>query len=462
MKLFPLLLLTFLISIHSKTAEEWRARSIYEILTDRFARSDDANKTECTDLYKYCGGTYKGLINHLDYIQGMGFNAIWISPFVKNTPGSYHGYHMVSLYEVNEEFGTEQDLIDFIEECHKRDIWIMLDVVANHVGEVKKAADGTEDFSHIKPFNESKYYHDECQITDWTDQWMIENCRLANLPDLKQEDEWVTQQLFDWIHNIVTKYNIDGLRVDTVIEIPKWFWDGFKGYSNVFQIGEVFNGDPVYVNGYMEHLGSLFNYPLSFIIKDAFCGNLRRLEDYLINTRPHYTDPTIMGVFLENHDNPRFLYNCGDKNKLVNAIAYTLTWEGIPVLYYGAEQYFDGGADPLNREPLWETEFVQTDHYKMIGKINKFRTESMFYKEEAVQRYVDNSFYAFTRGPRVLVCLTIQANIEKVITYHEFEEGATLCNVLADDGEEDCVVVTNGEIKVRMGAMPKIYNLKFK
>ena len=169
-----------------------------------------------------------------------------------------------------------------------------------------------------------------------------------------------------------------------------------------------------------------------------------------------------MGVFLENHDNPRFLYNCGDKNKLVNAIAYTLTWEGIPVLYYGAEQYFDGGADPLNREPLWETEFVQTDHYKMIGKINKFRTESKFYEEEAVQRYVDNSFYAFTRGPRVLVCLTIQANIEKVITYHEFEEGATLCNVLADDGEEDCVVVTNGEIKIRMGAMPKIYNLKFK
>ena len=68
--------------------------------------------------------------------------------------------------------------------------------------------------------------------------------------------------------------------------------------------------------------------------------------------RGKYRDPTIMGVFAENHDNPRFLSAWPDRNKFKNLVVFELTWEGIPFHYYGGEQYFDGGADPLNREPM--------------------------------------------------------------------------------------------------------------
>ncbi len=97
----PILLLFFISIIlcgHSK--DEWRERVIYQLLTDRFS-NDNSNPVNC-NLGNYCGGTYRGIIKHLDYIQGMGFDAIWISPIVKNTEGSYHGYHLTNLYELNE------------------------------------------------------------------------------------------------------------------------------------------------------------------------------------------------------------------------------------------------------------------------------------------------------------------------------------------------------------------------
>ena len=69
-----------------KNKEEWKTRAIYQIITDRFATSD-SSEPNC-NLSQYCGGTFQGIINKLDYIKGMGFDAIWISPVVENTEGS--------------------------------------------------------------------------------------------------------------------------------------------------------------------------------------------------------------------------------------------------------------------------------------------------------------------------------------------------------------------------------------
>lgn len=79
-------LLLPLISIHTVSAadvEAWKSRNIYFALTDRVARgSDDTGGDACGNLGDYCGGTFQGLESKLDYIQGMGFDAIWITPVV--------------------------------------------------------------------------------------------------------------------------------------------------------------------------------------------------------------------------------------------------------------------------------------------------------------------------------------------------------------------------------------------
>jgi len=110
-------------------------------------------------------------------------DAIWISPIIENTDEGYHGYWAKNFYKLNAHFGNEEDLKYLISECHKRDIWVMVDVVANHVGNIKS-------YSEVYPFNKTEHYHDcngcpaDCNIQDWNNQEQVEHCRLSGLPDL--------------------------------------------------------------------------------------------------------------------------------------------------------------------------------------------------------------------------------------------------------------------------------------
>ena len=444
MKLAGLIALLLLSAIYCKSKEEWKSRSIYQLLTDRFARSSD---TGYCNYSQYCGGNYRGLINKLDYIKGMGFDAIWISPIIENTEGSYHGYHFTNLYNLNYHFGSEDDFKELVKTCHSKDIWVMVDVVANHAGPV-----GT-DFGRINPFNRAEHYHDWCEINNWRNQWEVENCRLCGLPDLKQENDWVTQKLLEWIHDLVQKYNLDGIRIDTIMEVPKWFWDKFRASAGVFQIGEAFDGDPGYVADYQNHLDSVFNYPLYYTIKSSFCGSFRNLEGYLFNTRSVFPAPEYMATFVENHDNPRWLHDCGDRAKFTNAVIFSLVWEGIPVFYYAGEQYYAGGADPNNREPLWDNYNTKSTLYQLLGKANALRKKVQIWNYGITQRYANDNFYAFTRG-NVLACFTNVQSSQYTITYHDFKDGDKLCNVLYDG---DCVTVSGRNININMGDYPKLY-----
>jgi len=174
-KILTLALLGALASAASK--DEWRSRSIYQIITDRFWRTDGSTE-QCADVRAYCGGTWKGIEDKLDYIKGLGFDAIWISPIPENKGNDYHGYGALNWNKVNPHFGTDEDLKSLVQAAHDKGIWVMLDVVANHVAPVDL------DFSTVVPFNDAKYYHTKCQINNWNDPNEVEYCRLANLPDL--------------------------------------------------------------------------------------------------------------------------------------------------------------------------------------------------------------------------------------------------------------------------------------
>jgi alpha-amylase len=77
-------LVSFLVLfISAADTSAWKSRSIYFVLTDRIARSiNDAGGNACGNLGTYCGGTFEGLESKLDYIKGLGFDAIWITPVV--------------------------------------------------------------------------------------------------------------------------------------------------------------------------------------------------------------------------------------------------------------------------------------------------------------------------------------------------------------------------------------------
>ena len=87
MKLLQLAALVASLSPFTNAADAnaWKSRNIYFALTDRVARSgSDNGGNACGNLGNYCGGTFKGLEAKLDYIKGMGFDAIWITPVVES------------------------------------------------------------------------------------------------------------------------------------------------------------------------------------------------------------------------------------------------------------------------------------------------------------------------------------------------------------------------------------------
>ena len=101
---------------------------------------------ECSNLSDYCGGSWAGVEAHLDYIQGLGFDAVWVSPVVDNAPGGYHGYWQRNMSAVNAHFGQASDLASLSAALHARGMFLMVDVVANH-------ASSSSDVSMNVPFS---------------------------------------------------------------------------------------------------------------------------------------------------------------------------------------------------------------------------------------------------------------------------------------------------------------------
>lgn len=83
---FSIIVLGLLHTSLAADTAQWKSRNIYFALTDRLARDNDTGGSSCQDLSTYCGGTFQGLQSKLNYIQGMGFDAIWITPVVTSEP----------------------------------------------------------------------------------------------------------------------------------------------------------------------------------------------------------------------------------------------------------------------------------------------------------------------------------------------------------------------------------------
>ena len=134
----------------------------------------------------------------------------------------------------------------------------------------------------------------------------------------------MSSTLNTWVRNTVSKYGFDGLRVDTTPEVAKTFWSQYSKSAGVYTVGEVFNGDPHYVAGYQgTALDATLNYPMYYKLYNAFQKkeSMRNIHDGVAQNSV-FPDASVLGNFLDNHDNPRFLSNDGDTVVLKNALAY--------------------------------------------------------------------------------------------------------------------------------------------
>jgi glycosidase len=159
--LLILLLVVHVFAVHESLAAGDQRRIedevIYLVMPDRFHDADSSNNTggiegtrlqhgyDPTDYGFYHGGDLKGVEEKLDYIQGLGVTAIWLTPVFVNKPlqgppddlsAGYHGYWITDFTDIDPHLGTKEDFLDLVAAARKRGITIIMDIVINHTADV--------------------------------------------------------------------------------------------------------------------------------------------------------------------------------------------------------------------------------------------------------------------------------------------------------------------------------------
>ena len=224
----------------------------------------------------------------------------------------------------------------------------------------------------------------------------------GGLKDIKTTNPAVRAALIDVFKYWIEVADFDGFRIDTLKHVEPEFFEEFApamrahakalGKDNFFMFGEAFDGKDFLLGGYTHGQGvdSVFYFSAKYQIFDDVFGrgaptqNIARLyegrsaetrygdgtmtrsrysfegkTDGLISANGEPVPPAKALVhFIDNHDVPRWLYSFeGNLERFRNAIAFLLTTDGVPCIYYGTEQDFAGGPDPSNREDMWHSNF---------------------------------------------------------------------------------------------------------
>ncbi|KAG9310398.1 glycoside hydrolase superfamily [Chiua virens] len=496
-------LLTFIsffpIQSSAADAQQWRSRSIYQVMTDRFALQDVSNGTAynvpCnTSALQYCGGTWGGIIDHLDYIQGMGFDAIWISPPFANVEGqtpmgeAYHGYWPQDLTQLNSHFGTAKDLKNLSDSLHLRGMYLMLDIVVNHMVSsrpfnltavqlaMSNSTTPVTNTTRLYPFTDLADFHQVCWITDYSNQTEVEQCWLGNesMPwaDVDTERPEVIGTLNSWISDVISDFGVDGLRLSTVKFVSKEFWTTFTTQAGIFTMGEVFSMDVSYTSSYTGVMSAVLDYPTWFELVPAFAspqGDFNALKSIVQQAQGEFNSGTFMtGSFLENHDQPRFV-----RTQLrANAIVWPFVHDGIPTLYYGQEQGLSGGQTPSNHEAMWHTRY-DPEHplYMMVTALNQARkaaitSEEYFLTTPMQFLDVNSSNMLVVSKPPILALLTnigsqqtssrenggVTIESDEANVWRGFSQTIGLSNEEVDQDEEE----EDAGVQIEISRMPEI------
>lgn len=369
---------------------------LYMLMPDRFANGNPKNDVIKGMEDQLCnrnepslrhGGDLEGLRQHLDYFTDLGVTALWLTPVLENDRpadggkhSTYHGYATTDYYRVDPRFGTNEEYKALVDECHKKGLKVVMDMIFNHCGDYHPWAKHTridengktiKDYPSKDWFNSPNYglqtsykltpvldpYASKVDMKETVDGWFV-----PSMPDLNQRNPHVIKYLIQnsiwWIETV----GIDGIRMDTYPYADRqamadWMKVLNKEYPNFNTVGETWVTEPAYTAAWQKDSKlSDINSNLKTVMDFAFFDRLSQAKneetddwwkgwnriynslcyDYL------YTDPSSVMAFIENHDTDRYLGNGKDSTALKQAYALLLTMKRIPQLYYGTEILMNG------------------------------------------------------------------------------------------------------------------------
>jgi glycosidase len=259
--------------------KDWRSESVYQFITDRFGDGDPNNndgRYGGYDLYQVGGrhgGDFKGVAKKMDYIKALGYTAIWISPIFQNQFNSYHGYAQIDFTLLDDRFGTLEEFRYMVEEAHKRDIKVIVDIVVNHMadlfyfeghehdaapfrlhtGEYKFLPRDTNNiyadfivnntyYAHGQycdlygydgeiykdsgsgSFWESDFHHNG-DLREYSDVYQNHLGKIYGImDDLRTTHPRVQNKIIAMTKSLIASTDIDGIRMDTPMQVPLYFF----------------------------------------------------------------------------------------------------------------------------------------------------------------------------------------------------------------------------------------------
>ena len=417
---------------------------------------------DTTSVAAYHGGDFIGLKENLDRIARLGFNSIWITPPVVNDFKGYHGYWGLDFTTVDPHLGTEQEFQDFVDYAHELGLKVIMDIVLNHTADVIAYSDTNNGFMPLgaNPYKDAagnafnigdkskftttctsigeencfpildpqismprdpyipsesknaKRHPDFLQdITSYHNRgeasgcgWAPGSCAMMGdfygLDDLMTENPTVVQGLSDVYASWVTRFGIDGFRIDTAKHVNKEFFDSWipainaagqsagKG-DQLTVFGEAWLSSASELSSMLRkyQMESLIDFPMQAIVPKFAAGNKTGLnvktgfsyDDYFNTGNQSDIIRNAYGLttFLGNHDMGRgnsFVAGATNEEgakltarvKLANSILFLM--RGAPVVYYGEEVgLLSSGSNEYSRQDMMKTDVSAWRKMHRIG-----------------------------------------------------------------------------------------------
>jgi len=344
----------------------WNDAVFYEVFVRSFYDSDGDGV-----------GDTNGLIEKLDYLNDgdpnttddLGITGIWLMPIMQSP--SYHGYDVVDYYQVDDEYGTNEDFLRLMEEAHARGIRVIVDLVLNHTSSqhpwFQEALDPASErrdwyiWSDERP--EGEGWHESAIGFYYGYFW-------EQMPDLNYENPAVTEAMQDVIRFWLEDMGVDGFRLDAVkylIEDGRiventpathaWlqeFYTFYKGINpDAVTVGEVWSTTDIVAEYIGGEVDIAFEFDLANAILESAVGgrkaNVERRQQLVVDTYP----PGQFATFLANHDQNRARSHLLNDGQAKLAATLQLTFPGVPFVYYGEEIGMQGTKPDENiRRPM--------------------------------------------------------------------------------------------------------------
>ncbi len=335
----------------------------YQIFPDRFYPGTSEESPLDPSLWDQeptadlkTGGNLRGIRLRLDYLQELGVNALYATPLFLSP--SNHKYDTSDYYQVDPDFGTNEELSALVSEVHTKGFHFLLDGVFNHAGKEWFAFRDVLANGEASAYRDWFYHLESFPVTPDVCNYETFGKEIATMPKLDTSHPDCAEYFLQVAEHWIREAGVDGWRLDVANEVNHPFWRRFRervkaANPKAFLLGEIWHDATPWLEG--NQFDPAMNYPW----RDATLGWLKgdldaQQYDYSL-TRQRFAHPLEVRRGLLNllgsHDTSRVLTEVAAEEKAALAAVLLLTSPGVPMVFYGDEIGLEGSGDVGTRVP---------------------------------------------------------------------------------------------------------------